>query len=132
MVVDWVAPGAPPGSSAIRTLRRLAAEGAELIAPRLLREEVTNALLTGIRRRRWTGAQADVSFLRLQQLPVRVVDTPGDLDRAYELARRYDDHPIYDMLYVAVSERLGIQFITADESLRSRMTAMRWVTPPDA
>ena len=102
------------------------------MAPRLLREEVTNALLTGIRRRRWTGAQADVSFLRLQQLPVRLVDTPGDLDRAYELARRYDDHPIYDMLYVAISERLGTQFITADDNLRSRMTAMRLVTPPDA
>lgn len=129
--MDWVAPGAHAGSSAIRTLQRLAAEGADLYAPRLLREEVTNALLTGIRRRRWTGAQADVSFVRLQQLPVREVDTPGDLDRAYELARRYDDHPIYDMLYVAVSERLGIQFITADDNLRSRVPAMTWVTPPD-
>jgi predicted nucleic acid-binding protein len=126
-----VAPGAPAGSSAIKTLRRLAAERADLIAPRLLLEEVTNALLTGVRRRRWTGAAADTAFVHLQQLPVRLVDTSGDLDRAYELARRYDDHPIYDMLYVAVSERMRTQLITADASLRARLSAMSWIVAPD-
>jgi predicted nucleic acid-binding protein len=115
----------------MRTLRRLAAERADLVAPRLLFEEVTNALLTGVRRRRWTGAAADTAFLHLQQLPVRLVDSAGDLDRAYELARRYDDHPIYDMLYVAVSERVGTQLITADANLRSRLAAMTWVVAPD-
>jgi predicted nucleic acid-binding protein len=128
--VDWVAPGAPAGSAAMKTLRRLADDGADLLAPRLLLEEVTNALLTGVRRRRWTGAKADAAFVLVQQLPVKLVDTAGDLDRAYELARRYDDHPIYDMLYVAVSERLKTQLITADDDLRSRLMSMSWVVGP--
>jgi predicted nucleic acid-binding protein len=115
----------------MRTLRRLAADGADLLAPRLLLEEVTNALLTGVRRRRWTGANADTSFVLVQQLPVKLVDTPGDLDRAYELARRHDDHSIYDMLYVAVSERLKTQLITADADLRSRLVSISWVIGPD-
>jgi predicted nucleic acid-binding protein len=115
----------------MKTLRRLAAEGADLIAPRLLLEEVANALLTGVRQRRWTGTAADSAFVHLQQLPVRLVDTAGDLDRAYELARRYDDHPIYDMLYVAVSERVGARLITADAHLRARLVAMTWVVAPD-
>lgn len=129
--MDWVAPGAAAASPAMKTLRRLAAEGAALQAPRLLLEEVTNALLTGIRRRRWTGAKADAAFVLVQQLPVKLVDTASDLDRAYELARRYDDHPIYDMLYVAVAERLKTQLITADTDLRSRLASSAWVVAPD-
>jgi predicted nucleic acid-binding protein len=131
VVVDWVAPRAPSRSAAMMTLRRLAAEEAELLSPRLLLEEVTNALLTGIRRRRWTGPEADRAFMQLQQLPLRLVDNTGDLDRAYELARRYDDHPLYDMIYVAVSERLATQLITADADLRSRLVSMTWVVGPD-
>ena len=64
-------------------------------------------------------------------MPVKLADTPPDLDRAYELARRYDDHPIYDMLYVALSQRLKTQLITADADLRSRLASMSWVIGPD-
>lgn len=131
VVVDWVAPGAAANSAAMKTLRRLALEGSDLLAPRLLLEEVTNALLTGVRRRRWSGAKADASFALVQQMPVKLADTPADLDRAYELARRYDDHPIYDMLYVALSQRLKTQLITADADLRSRLASMSWVIGPD-
>jgi predicted nucleic acid-binding protein len=62
---------------------------------------------------------------------VRFVDSAADLDRAYELARRYDEHPIYNMLYVAVAERMRTTLITADERLRSRLTALSWVIGPD-
>ena len=129
--MDWVAPEAPANSPAMITLRRLALDRADLVAPRLLLEEVTNALLTGVRRRRWSGAQADASFALVRQLPVRLADTSADLGRAYELARRFDDHPIYDMLYVALSERLKTQLITADADLRARLASLSWVTGPD-
>jgi len=49
VVVDWVAPNADPGLPALAALARLAADDAELLAPRLLMEEVSNALLTGVR-----------------------------------------------------------------------------------
>jgi len=44
---------------------------------------------------------------------VRIVDDERDLGRAWDLARRYDDHPIYDMVYVAVAERRGAVLVTA-------------------
>ncbi|GAC1573574.1 MAG: hypothetical protein NVS3B18_06990 [Candidatus Dormibacteria bacterium] len=115
----------------MRTLQRLASESADLLAPRLLLEEVSNALVIGIRRRRWTGVEADSAFVRLRSLPVRLVDSAADLDRAYELARRYDEHPVYDMLYVAVAERTHTTLITADGVLRSRLAALPWVIGPD-
>ena len=131
IVVDWVAPEVDPTGPAGRLLTRLAKNEAPLLAPRLLFEETANALVSGIRRRRWTGAQADTAFLLLRQLPVRVVDQPSDLDRAWELSRRFDEHPVYDLIYVAVAERLREQLITADAVLRARLVSMPFVVAPD-
>ncbi len=131
VIVDCVAPRVSVTSPAITTLRRLADEGQELAAPRLLIEEVANALLTGLRRSRWSGPEADAAFEQLRRLPIRLIDDERDLGRAWELARRFDDHPIYDMLYVAVAERTRSVLVTADESLRSRLGAPAWVVGPD-
>jgi len=130
VVVDWVAPSVGPGSPAVAVLERLATEEAELLAPRLLMEEVSNALLTGIRRRRWSGAAADTALALLARLPVRLVDEPRDLDRAWDLARRYDNRPVYDMLYVAVAERRRTELITADAAVRKALMGFDWIVAP--
>jgi predicted nucleic acid-binding protein len=88
--------GAPPAKA-----------GVPLIAPGLMWLEVRNALLTGVRRGRWTGAQADAAVAQLANLPVQRLDSPADDARAYELARRYDNCPVYGMVYVALAERLA-------------------------
>lgn len=132
VVVDWVAPDADPDGPAGRLLARLAAADRPLFAPRLLLEEVGNALLTGTRRGRWNGAEADAAFALLRSLPVRLADEPADLDRAWELSRRYDEHPLYDMLYVALAERLEQQLITADTDLRRRLTLPFLAGPDEA
>jgi predicted nucleic acid-binding protein len=127
VVVDWIAPDADPALPALGVLRRLADADEELLAPRLLIEEVSNALLTGVRRRRWSGAQADTAHASLMTLPVRLDDQPRDLERAWELARRYDNHPIYDLVYVALAERRKAKLITADRSLRRALVGIEYV-----
>jgi len=112
-------------------LSRLVQQGEELVAPRLLLEEVSNALLTGVRRRRWNGAEADRAQISLRRLPVRLTDDPRDLNRAWDLSRRYDNHPICDMLYVAVAERTRGLLITADQQLRRRLSGLGWVIGPE-
>lgn len=131
VVVDWVAPDVDAGAPAISALGRLAAADAELLAPRLLREEVSNALLTGVRRGRWSGAAADVAHALLRELPVRLVDEPRDLWRAWDLARRYDNHPVYDLVYVALAERRRTQLVTADAALRERLVEIDWLIAPE-
>ena len=131
VVVDWVAPDADPALPALAALERLAAEEAELLAPRLLIEEVSNALLTGVRRGRWGGAAADKARGLLRELPVRLVDEQRDSDRAWDLARRYDNHPVYDLLYVALAERRRTQLITADSTLRQRLAELDWLVTPE-
>ncbi len=83
--------------------------------------------MTGIRRGRWDGAAADAAAAQLGSMPIRSADIPADRDRAFELARRYDNWPVCDMLYVALAERLGTEFYTADERLRSRLAHLPWV-----
>ena len=121
VVVDWVAPKADAGGPSARLLGRLTRTSAALYAPRLLIEEVGNALLTGVRKKRWSGQQADEGFSLLRRMPVSLVDLPGDALRAWDLSRRFDEHPFYDMIYVAVAERLGEEFLTADRRLCDRV-----------
>jgi predicted nucleic acid-binding protein len=84
-------------------------------------EEVANALLTGVRLDRWSGGEADQAFTLLRSLPVSVVDQPADLDRAWELSRRYDEHPVSDMLYVALADRTQQHLFTADSRLVAKL-----------
>ncbi len=130
IVVDWVAPDVDPEAPAGRSLQRFVTSDAALYAPRLLLEEVANALLTGCRRGRWNGAAADRAYQRLRRLPVHLVDTPADRDRGWDLSRRYDEHPVYDMIYVALAERLGDQLITADARLIRRLDMPNLLVAP--
>jgi predicted nucleic acid-binding protein len=123
IVVDWVAPDADLDGPAQRLLGRLVQSKATLLAPHLLFEEVANALLTGVRRTRWSGEDADEAFGLLRRLPVSLVDDERDLARAWELARRYDAHPVYDMLYAAVALRRSELLLTADARLQRRLAA---------
>lgn len=131
VVIDCIAPDVTLSSRAVRTLERLSAEGAELVGPGLLVQECANALLTGIRKGRWSGAAADQAYGFLVSLPLKLTDDARHVDRAWELSRRFDNHPIYDMVYVAVAEAAGIDLITADETLRSRLQHLAWIKAPD-
>lgn len=131
VVVEWLTPQTDEQLPARQLLDRWQDSSAELVAPRLLFEEALNALLTGVRRGRWSSATADGAASLLGDLPVRITDTPRDRDRAWELARRYDNWPIYDMIYVALAERLGHELVTADHRLLSRLSHLDWVVGPE-
>jgi predicted nucleic acid-binding protein len=130
VVVDLIAPDVGGDSVARLLFAKWAAQGTDLFAPGLLWLEVENALLTGARRGRWSGAEADGAAALLERIPVHQIDTGRDRSRAFELARRYDNWPVYDMLYVAIAERTGDEFITADQKLCSRLAHLSWVRLP--
>lgn len=131
VVVEWVAPGAVADTAEQRLIRRLSEAGVDLHAPQLLIQETANTLLTGVRRGRWTTAEADEAFTVLDQLPIIRHADNNDLERAWDLARRYDEHPFYDMVYVATAERLGTVLISSDQRLRNRIRRPGLVVGPD-
>lgn len=133
VVVDLVAPDVTVDSAARALFARWAHPAAEapgLFAPGLMWLEVQSALLAGVRLGRWAGAAADSAAALLQRLPIRQMDADTDRARAFDLARRYDNWPVYDMLYVAVAERAGDVFVTADQKLRTRLAHLGWVKLP--
>ena len=65
---------------------------------RYIEEEVAKALLTGIRRERWSGAAADSACRRLRTLAIRLIDDDRGREHAWDLSRRFDNHPIDDLL----------------------------------
>ena len=130
VVIDWIAPGADPMSPSMKTLHRLTRGNDAVMAPELLYVECASALVAGVRRNRWTGSDADTAYGLLMQVPVRTVGDRRYLERAWELSRRYDNHPVYDMLYAATAEAVGMVFITADETLLQRLGHLDWVQRP--
>lgn len=131
-MIDWIAPGADPKSPAMDTLRGLIRSDDAVVAPELLFVECASALAAGVRRRRWTGAAADAAYGLLTGMPVQTVSDRRHLERAWELSRRYDNHPVYDMLYAATAEAVGTVLITADEALLQRLGSLGWVRRPGA
>jgi predicted nucleic acid-binding protein len=112
------------------TLARFVRSGETVVAPELLFVECANVLVAGVRRRRWSGAAADRSYSNLLRLPLRTVPDRRYLDRAWELSRRFDNHPVYDMLYAATAEAANHQFFTSDETLLARLAHLGWVLRP--
>lgn len=130
VVVDWVAPGVGAEAPARAALRHLGERGADLAAPAVLLEEVGEALLAGVRRGRWSSAAADRAFAALRRLPVRLEDDAGLTERAWDLARRHDDRPLAELLYVALAEREKTDLVTADAGLRRRLSHVVRIVAP--
>lgn len=130
VVADLVIPEVPPSAPQVMAVAEMASRGVTFLVPRLLFEEVRNTLLSGIRQRRWDGAAADGAAEQLADLPLLRADHESDLVRAWELSRRYDNHAFYDMLYVAMAERLDVPFLTIDQRLLRRVADLDWVISP--
>lgn len=130
MLVDWLAP-VDRRLASVQALESLLAQGAELLAPPLMISEVSNALLTGIRRGQWDGPTADEARALLDALPVQIRDDRRDLYRAWDLARRFDNQPFYDLIYVALAERDRTFFLTADAKLQRRLPALDFLVSPE-
>ena len=114
----------------MKSLHRLTRGNEAVTAPELLYVECASALVAGVRRNRWTGSDTDAAYGILMRLPVHAVSDRRHLERAWELSRRYDNHPVYDMLYAATAEAIGTILITADETLLQRLGHLGWVRPP--
>ncbi len=63
-----------------------------------------------------SASDADFALARFQQLNFSVTSDAALLDEAYRLAVMYK-RTVYDSLYLALSLRVGCQFVTADERL---------------
>lgn len=93
------------------------AEQVTIIAPMLLRYEVTNAVYRLVRFGGMSELAGRSVLDSLDNLPIRYLDTYEMHREAFEFARRFDAKTAYDGHYVALARREGVPLITADKKL---------------
>jgi predicted nucleic acid-binding protein len=87
------------------------------IAPPLHAYEVLNGIHRYVVRREISVVAANAAWDFATALNIELAYNRVDHDRALQLARRFNRPATYDAHYLALAERLGIEFWTADERL---------------
>ena len=117
VVAKWVLPE-NDSAQAQRLLAESSTAGDRLIVLDLMFPEVANAIWKRCRQRHITTAEATALVGALLKLPVHVEPAMPLLPEALDIATKYD-RAIYDSLFVALTRRLGLKGVTADEPLRN-------------
>lgn len=123
VAVKWYLPEGEDDLDAARlVLDRFSAGALDLVAPDLLLYEVASAVTVATigRHPRLTAALGDLAIDRFLGLELRIAEAAGLLPAAYALVHRHGC-ALYDASYLALAQRLGIRFITADRKLHRRI-----------
>jgi predicted nucleic acid-binding protein len=115
VVAKWILPE-PDLAHAERLIAEVALKGERLIVLDLAFVEVTNAIWKRYHRGLATLDEAREFLDDLLQSPVHIEAANRLLKPALEIAATYD-RAVYDALFVALCQDLGLQGITADEPL---------------
>lgn len=127
----------PYATAAGQLIQQWEAKGLQLAAPTLFRYEVVAVIRRYVHHKLITY---DEALTRLEKIFATVIDYHLDenlLRRALELATQFNRPTAYDAQYLAVAERLGCEFWTADERLynaaKDQLAWVNWLgnfTPP--
>ena len=88
----------------------------ELHAPRLLVSEVANAVWRKVRLDQVDRGAAGQLVATMPDMPVRWHADETICADAVRLAIAHD-RPVYDLMYLALAQRLGVRVVTADQRL---------------
>ena len=130
VAAKWFLPE-PHKNKAEKLLRDFLADKVDLIAPDLIVAEVGNVLWhRSILRGDISANQASESFAYFLAIPLTLQPSSTIAVAAFKLAAE-TRHRIYDMLYVALAQQNGCEFVTADEKLVNKLGGtfpfIRWV-----
>ena len=95
---------------------RVLLDDEELHAPRLLVAEVANAVWRKVRLDQVDRSAAGQLLATMSDMPIRWHADETICADAIRLAIAHD-RPVYDLMYVALAQRLGVRVVTADQRL---------------
>jgi predicted nucleic acid-binding protein len=121
VVVKWVMPETD-SDRALRLLTDLSRRGERVIVLDLAFVEVGNAIWKRCHRGLATAEEAEGMLDVLERLPLAIEPARPHLRRASEIARTYD-RSLYDALFIALADELGLPGVTADGPLHQAVRA---------
>ena len=90
-------------------------------APRLWLSETTSAIRFLLSQKEITPSEAEEALRTMHGLRVEIINEDEESSlRALELAGKLGQSKAYDAFYLALAEKLGVEFWTADERLFNR------------
>lgn len=118
----WLIADEPDTAQAVAVLAAYTAGDLDLVAPDYIRYEVPAALRAATRRKppRLTRAQAEQAVTEFLGFAIPTVTDDALVTDALSVSFSYDCG-FYDALYVALAQRLGIPFLTADNRLHEQI-----------
>ena len=97
--------------------------GERCIAPQHWRLDVTNQILSGLRRKRMTDTMADKAIAQIDQFPIDIdPETGSRSQQTYGLARKHA-LTAYDAAYLELALRRRLVLVTYDMQLRDAASA---------
>ena len=115
VVVKWILPE-PDSADAVQVRDDVISAGGRLIVLDLVLPEVSNAIWKNHRQKKIAISAAQQALGDLQGLPIQIEPAIRLLDKAFDIAVKYD-RAVYDALFVALTQDLGVKGVTADEPL---------------
>jgi predicted nucleic acid-binding protein len=115
VAAKWILPEAD-SAQALRLITDIAMAGERLIVLDLAFVEISNAIWKRVHRGLATLPEARKFLDELLRSPVHVQQAHHLLVPALEIAAKYD-RAVYDALFVALVQDLGLKGVTADEPL---------------
>ncbi|PKN91142.1 MAG: hypothetical protein CVU44_20475 [Chloroflexi bacterium HGW-Chloroflexi-6] len=101
--------------------KRIDQEQISPCAPRLWMSETTSAIRFLLAQKQITADEAGQAMRTIHGLRVEIIDEDEEIClRALELAGRLGQSKAYDAIYLALAEKLAVDFWTADERLAQR------------
>jgi len=121
VVAKWILPE-PDSAHAERLIAEVALKGERLIVLDLAFVEVTNAIWKRHHRGLATLDETRQGLDKLLRIPVHVEAAVRLLKPGLEIAAKYH-RAVYDALFVALCQDIGLQGVTADEPLYNAIHA---------
>lgn len=92
-----------------------------LVAPAFMPAEVASTLRKKVARGQLTVSEGEQALEVLDGFGVDLVATADVLRDAWRIAARFEQPTVYDAVYLAVAEKVGGEFWTADAELVGRL-----------
>lgn len=118
----------PHEERAVALIASWTSQNLSVAAPYLFRYEVMSVIRKHVARGTLTADEGREALRGLLRHPIQFFADDQLIERAYELATQYNRPAGYDALYLALAERLGCEFWTADQRLLNVLgSALSWV-----